>query len=479
MLLTDRRIALLHAALAGMEALWLTLFFLLFWPAADHTVLSYALSLTTGALAWVLLVDVVGILAPSATSYRWWIVGIVVAGTVLLIRSVLYPRVPLGDLSWVSTMLDNLVRLDGGLRPEAVLMCTNVFLWLRASWSTNRNLTSLGVESSMRFGLVLLLIAGVWGYFVGQSVPPIYVPLYLGLGLVAVTVARSDERASRASTEGRRLPLGRLAQFLAVVAGFVGIAWWLNRTLPGPVEAVLSWLLVVFELGVVVFQVLFVLAVILGTQIGQWLGRLLGLERGETSAPGMTSLQALADALQRRLEEGATRDIALSPGLLTALRYVPLVVLLLLVGLIFWLMVRRTRRRRRRRETENEDRASFDPGGLLCRAGEQLRDLAGMVQRFGVNRQLLAAISVQNIYANVSQLAARHGHPRPTSMPPDDYLPILFETFEGCDEALARITQAYMRVHYGDHPVTVGELGRLRTDYQAIRRSRPEHISTG
>ncbi|MEZ4639373.1 MAG: DUF4129 domain-containing protein [Caldilineaceae bacterium] len=41
--------------------------------------------------------------------------------------------------------------------------------------------------------------------------------------------------------------------------------------------------------------------------------------------------------------------------------------------------------------------------------------------------------------------------------------------FPGHDAALERITNAYMRVHYGDHPVGGDELSVLREDYDLLR----------
>jgi hypothetical protein len=97
--------------------------------------------------------------------------------------------------------------------------------------------------------------------------------------------------------------------------------------------------------------------------------------------------------------------------------------------------------------------------------------VASLVGRFGLSRQLLAAISVQNIYANICRLARRRGYPRRPAQPPDDYLPILQQAFAGQEDALARITAAYMQVHYGDQPVSPLELGQLRRDYQQVRAS--------
>jgi hypothetical protein len=107
----------------------------------------------------------------------------------------------------------------------------------------------------------------------------------------------------------------------------------------------------------------------------------------------------------------------------------------------------------------------------LERGVRWLRDMAGLVQRFGLSRQLLAAISVQNMYANLCRLARQRGYPRRPAQPPDDYLPVLEQAFAGQGEVLARITAAYMRVHYGDQIIGPAELAQLRQDYDQVRRT--------
>lgn len=475
MLLADRRMALVHLSLAGMEALWFAPLFLIFWQDNSLGLLAALGWLLTGALLWTLLVEAIEWLFKDSPAYRWSILVVWVLSTLVLIQSVVYPRAPLGDFAWLLTTLRNLPRLEDGVPPETALLITNACLWLRATYATRRNLTALGVMDSFKAGFLLLMVtAGVWNTFAGQPVPLGYTPLYLGLGLVGLTLARSDERAAWAATEGRRLSPGRLAQFTALVGAFVLAATLLSRILPGPLSAVLVWAAFALEMGVVIFQLLFVLAVILGSQLGQWLGARLGFKIVDMENT-MPSGQQFLDELQRRLVETGGRDITLAPGVLTFLRYLPLIVFLALLGFIFWVTLRRARRRYRRGEMELEERALFTPGQWLKRAAAQLRDVANMAQRFGVGRQLLAAISVQNIYANVGRIAARHGHPRPAAMSPDHYLPILKDVFAGCDEALTRITLAYMQVHYGDHPVSARDLVRLQLDYHTIRASRPEH----
>jgi Domain of unknown function (DUF4129) len=146
------------------------------------------------------------------------------------------------------------------------------------------------------------------------------------------------------------------------------------------------------------------------------------------------------------------------------------------LGLVIFLLLylERVRKTGLQDEDEEEGRspASFG-GGIVDRALGSLRNAAGLIQRFGISRELLAAISVQNIYANLCRLARQRGKPRLASQPPDAYLPILAQAFPGEEERLRHITSAYMRVHYGDHPVGSEELAALREDYRVLLEARP------
>jgi hypothetical protein len=146
----------------------------------------------------------------------------------------------------------------------------------------------------------------------------------------------------------------------------------------------------------------------------------------------------------------------------------------IVLGLI-WLFFIRTSQRRLEDEAEEVSSERVTLGGnMLGRGLDRLRNLVDLVRRYGVGSQLLAAISIQNIYANMSRLASGRGFPRPAAQPPDDYLPTLAQAFPNRTQEIERITAAYMRVEYGDRILDEGELSALRADYRRLRES-PEN----
>lgn len=484
----DRRMTLLQLALAGMDVCWVVPLFCMAWPgAAPYLWRSWGM-LFGGAVLWGTALQALDWLSPRSDApapskisttmrppnlrpgHPWLVLLLLIASSLIVIHDTLFAHIIFWDLEWLRAALFNLVDLDHGLQPETTVLLTNLFLWLRASWATNRNLTTLGVGNTFKLAFLLLLLATLATALKPRVVVPVsFAPAYLALGMVALTIAQGMERALRSQAAGPPLPLGRMAQLLSIVGVFLALAWAAVTYLPRPIQAVLGWVPVVAEGIFVTLQVLLVLAVVASAEFGRWIGSLLGIQGREGDAAQATSIETLIEELQRQLEEGGTKGIVLPPWALLLLRFLPLLIILLIAAGVFWLIARRARTRVLRAEEEEIDN-DFNQGDLLQHGLAQLRNLASMVRRFGVSRQLLAAISIQNIYANLCRLAARAGHPRAPSTPPDAYLPALSAVFAGQDEALNAITNAYMRVHYGDHPLTARELAALQADYRRIRR---------
>jgi hypothetical protein len=163
----------------------------------------------------------------------------------------------------------------------------------------------------------------------------------------------------------------------------------------------------------------------------------------------------------------------------TVTRYIAIgLVIVLMLGFVL-LTLRKIGRSQLGEDAEEESEETITlGGGLLNRGVQWLRDVSNLVKRYGLSRQLLAAISVQNIYANLCRIANRRGHPRHCAQPPDDYLPSLNKAFgPEAEEALSRITWAYMRVHYGDKPIGVVELTQLQRDYHLVRLMKPNQLA--
>ncbi len=469
MLLTNRRLTLLFLCLAGLEAAWATPFWLLIYPNGPRPWAAFGL-LLAGLLLWMLALELLSRTKIGSPLYELLVLGLAVVTSLLTVRIVLYRGLGLLDFRWLAAMMRDSSRNAGIFPPAVALIAVNLFLWQRATAATGRDLSFFNVGVSFRAGMLLLFLgAGLLAYLRGQSLFS-FLWVYFALGLTAVALARVEEKAAEAQSAGVVLPPPRLMQLLLAVGLTIGGAWLL-ALIYSPAE--ITRFLHLFDplwrlLGPIVYAALLVLGRLLDPFL-MWLeARLTALLR-DTTLPVPDLSTATAQQQPSPLSKlplwvpSLLGNLALAAGILLAA--------LIIVGLLL-LYLERVRKASARREAEEEglEQVTFR-GGILGRGAQALRNAAKLIRRLGLGTRLLAAVSVQNIYANVCRLARERGYPRRPAQPPDDYLPMLAQAFAGLDEPLARITAAYMRVHYGDHPVTLAALAQLREDYQLVRIS--------
>lgn len=483
MLLTDRRRGLIYFCLAGMEMTWFTPFFLIFYhPVDGRGPFVSLLELFGVLLAFMLTLELLNLLQVDWPFYELAVVGLIVFSSLLFVRVWQYAGMPLGNLGWLLNTLVALFNFQQGVRPELVLILTSVVLWQRAANATSRDIAFFSVGVNFRLGVLLLILsASLLNYFTAQNTLP-FLWLYFGLGLTAVALVRTHERASGAQSAGSLLSPRRLGQLLLAVGITVGIAAGLSLLItPDRVNAALAaWLKPLWTVLRPVVQLLLQVLFWLLEPVIAWLaGLLTWLLAGVDWSAAEELLRALRESTSAQpvAESGEVVPFTLPPWVWIALRYLfVLLAIVVALGLVL-LFLDRIRIKPGREEAEEESGEEITLGGSTLGRGVQwLRDMAGLVRRFGLSRQLLAAISVQNIYANLCRLARQRGYPRRPSQPPDDYLPVLARVFAGQEEALGRITTAYMRVHYGDQPVSAAELLQLRQDYQHVRKAEQSTI---
>ncbi len=481
MLWTNRRARMIFIFLAGMESAFLAPYALVLLrrslpdgeglAALSPWALFAALWAT--ALLYMAVADLLNRRQIESPWHDLILVALVLVTTLLGVRLLLYPGAPVGDFGWLAGLRAALFDFTRGLRGELTVALLNVLIWLRVSASSGRDLTFFNVGVSFRLG-VLIALAGnalltTWGGRPNWMGIALF-GLFLSCGLAAVALARVDEQARLAEhSTGRVLPWSRLALLLGSVAVTLAAAALVALPFtPGAIRGFFRATSIVWEtLGAVTLRLLYALLVFIGPALDRfaaWLRARMGpLEpvTPETPAPfGADAFEPVS--MVDILRQWAWVRYCLSIG-----------IILFVLGLI-WLLFVRTRQRLLAEEAEESAPAEVEWGGGLLRRGVgRLRRLAGLVRRYGLGPRLLAAVSVEAIYANVSRLARRRGYGREPAQPPDAYLPALIAAFPDCAAELERITEMYMRVEYGDQPADSDELAALRADYAAVRASPP------
>lgn len=493
MIFTNRRIRLIFVALAGMEAAVLAPFLLLLfrvewlWRDGSHLLTippaSLVLFVWLGLLGMIGAIDLLGRSRLSDQHYRLAVVGLVLVTGLLGVRLLLYRSG--ASAGWMAETLDGVVNFHRGLRPGAFLIFLTGFLWLRASASSGRLVTFFSVGVSFRLGVLLMLLGGgilALRYPESTGDATALIALFVAVGLLAVSLARSDEKAAGAAgSTGAPLPWDRLAQLGLAVGLTVGLALAVGGYLsPERVRAILGVFNPLWEL----LGDLFLLLLLAATFVLERIVRLLFAWLQPLFA-NIDFAKALGEAFSRltvppKLQQSQAPEAAPTSELaLMLMRAAFAVGVLALLLVIVYVLVVRRRSRPRPGEAEIAEAEAVSFGGDALRRGwRRLRKLADLVRRYGLGRELLDAISVENLYANLSRLARQRGEARQPTEAPDAYLPRLALAFPGQEVGLAVLTEAYMRVYYGEQPVDRAELERLREIYEGIKEAPPRPEST-
>lgn len=484
MIFTNRRVRLIFIALAGMEAAVLVPFLLLLfrveWLWREGTAplgmspVALLLFVWLGLLGMIAAIDLLGRSRLSDQHYRLAIVGLVLATGLLGVRLLLYRG---GDAAgWLAETLDGLVNFHRGLRPGAFLIFFTGFLWLRASAASGRLVTFFSVGVSFRLGVLLMLLGGgalALRFPESADSATALIAVFVAVGLLAVALARSDEKAEGAAgSTGAPLPWDRLAQLGLAVGLTVGLALAVGGYLsPERVRMILGLFNPLWDLlGDLFLLLLLALTFVLERIVRllfAWLQPLLAnIDFAEVLGEAFARLTVPPELQQSQTPEAApTSELALM--LMRAA--VAVGVLALLLVIVYVLVVRR-RSRPRPAETEIAQAEAVSFGGDALRRGwRRLRNLADLVRRYGLGRELLDAISVENLYANLCRLARQRGQARQPTEAPDAYLPRLALAFPGQEAELSILTEAYMRVYYGEQPVERTELEQLRQLYERVK----------
>lgn len=394
--------------------------------------------------------------------------------TLLSWRLLLYAPRPTLDLSWLGQFGANLAEAGNLLwmRDLSVFLLT-VVVWWRGVRLVSRGPDINRIGLRLRVGGLLILPFVVWfaNSFLDFSVVP-FILLFFLASLTAVALVRAEQLEQDQTGQASNLDW---RWFLAVFATALGV------TLTGALLAafisgdslydVLSWLsplwralqfggtVVLLTLYTVFEPALNVLAVGVG-----FLGQILAWVFGAMSA-GLSQITGTDPLAPPAIPTPAgTPTIALPPAADKAIVTVMMIGLLLLVALALAGLYRQAgsavRRSQRSEQIETDEEAPPGVGGRL-------------LDRLGLFRGRRAAASIRRIYQQMCRAAASAGFPRPEAETPYEYLRTLRQVWpEGTADSLL-ITEAYVRVRYGELPETRADLDAIRAAWRRLEAVEP------
>jgi hypothetical protein len=263
MLLAHRRRALITFSTAAMQLAWFAPFVLLVLPAAATlpVLASYAALLAVVVL-WLLLLDALNRLHVPSPRYELAVLGLVLLSTLFFLRLFLYSDGRAAtDLSWLGNLLRTLFDFRPGAFQVLAVIVVNIVLWQRATSATGREITFFTAGFSFRSGMLLLIVGSMLLEVLGRADPRPLLWCYFGFGLLAVALARIEDKAEGSNSQGTPLPGARLAQLFLAVVVTIGLAALLSLAYTREsILAAVAWLAPVWRvLDVVLSAVLTVL----------------------------------------------------------------------------------------------------------------------------------------------------------------------------------------------------------------------------
>lgn len=327
------------------------------------------------------------------------------------------------------------------------------------------------VAHSLRLGLVLLGFQGLYAAITVKTIPGAFgfLLVFLFAGLLGMTAARIFIGAQSRGGQGLPFERQRVVGLVVAILGLVllaGLAALLVSSSWG-----LRLLMYLVGLGGLLFQWLIIAVGILLSPIFlgillvvQWIvNRLLPLLKNISPNPQQNDLLT-------KLQELASRQPVL------AVNY-PLLNRLLLGGLILTTIVVvalliRFRSNRGKPAGLGETESLLSQADLLKQMGQSARNILNeLAQRLGLRQSArrLAAQRIRAIYIDLLDLADRLEYPRRLQQTPLEYLPELQNAFPGSRQELAIITQAYLRIRYGELPETLAEVNSIESAWKQVQ----------
>jgi len=413
--------------------------------------------------------------------YQWRVVlGALLLTLLLTWRILLFNPLSLFDFSWIAELFGNIGESTSLWARTLILFLLLLFVWWRGLRLVQLHPDIHGVGLRLRAGVLIFVpIAllprsggSIWGFMP-------FVLLYFLSGLTAVSLIRAEqverERSGFSASLSPRwvgtifatslLVVLAAALFAALVSGdtLSLVLQWLS-----PVRtAILAGTAVALGTAFYLASPLFALFNLFLT----WLTELLSaIFLGFSDNLGL-EIPVNLDAFDNILptEEEAAEVIGFTiPAEVT--RTVTVLLMLAVVLLLSYALTRRFRQPALSHHSAGPIRAAG--GGALPGEGIGQR----LLRRLGILRRWRTAASIRQLYQAMCDAAASAGHTRSPSETPYEYLTTLGEVWPSNQPDTQLITEAYVRIRYGEVPEMEEELQAIRQAWRRLEESSPADL---
>lgn len=423
------------------------------------------------------LIRLMGLLQWGRSRQRRVMIAAMIFAVLLSWRTLLYEASSPLDFGWLGQFATNMA--EGGnlvwTRDLSVFVFT-ILSWWRGMRLALKPLEIGNAGLRLRIGGLVLapFVAWLGASFLDFSVVP-FILLFFVASLLSVALVRAEQ--IEADRSGHAATLGP-GWFLTVLVAALGIV-------------LLGGVLAVFLSGESLFEVLTIFSPLWralqfgGTAVGLTLFKLLGplLDAFSVVLQFLATIIAAilgsvsqgvrilsANGLQPlpMLTPEATAETVTAPA--GAAKFFAAAVMLALIVVVAWglsrLYQQATFAARDASPSDPLDKIELEAPGLMDR----------LLQRLGIFQQWRAAASIRRIYENMCRAAAAAGYPRLETETPYEYLTTLAKTWPDYTAESRLITQAFVRVRYGEFPESQEELDAIRSAWRQLESAEPNRL---
>lgn len=392
----------------------------------------------------------------------------------LTVRTLFYQPSALFDLFWLGQFVRNLADFSNVLwLRDSGWFLVMALAWWRGLRLAGREFTVSSAGLRLRLGGLVLIPLLIW-WSLGRlpwSLVPL-IGLFFLAALTAVSLSRAEEIEK--SRSGRSVSLNpRWLLSVTVAAGLVlGTAVLLTLIVSGQTALLLvGWLaplwLALYSGGAVILNtililispLLFVLSW-LAQQIALFLVWLMNRFGGIVELPTLRVDPAA-------VTPEAARELITNPAAAGGSKLIA-ILLMIAVALAVSLALGRVYRQAKLAAQEGEPAAAS-----AAQAAPQGNFRARLQQRWERLRGWRTAASVRRIYQNMCQAAAASGYARQAAQTPFEYQTTLNRAWPDNQADARLITEAYVKIRYGELPETENDLELLRQAWSRLEVNRP------
>ncbi len=463
----DPRREVTHLLAALMEAMWLAPWFAIILPGARRLAPTGLLALVAAnvlaALLIVRLLDSRGVWL--RLRHIAFLAGFGLAVVAALgVFFVAPPAAPAFEV--ISDNVSVIERLS--IPPFVPTLILISLLWWRGLRLAVISPTAIRVAFGMRLGILFFFATALFP--MGREASLTALAPFFFFGLLGISFARAlalREAGSQSASFGPRW-----SAFMLAAAGGITLLGLLFAALLGSLDPDLFAAVIQPILTGVVFLVTLLMTplfLVLGTVV-QWIVTQLQMaETLEELGPEIGAEAALGEPNQQ--VSGLEQLYNQFMDFLNQLGGIQMCLTVLVILIVVAMVVLTLRRRQRSAQGDPEELEDLEGDALaglrdLFRRGrEAVSGALHSVSRFGIGRDLLAALTIRRAYAQMARLSARKGFPRAASQTPYEYRGTLARAFPEGVSAVDTLTDAYVRVHYGEVPE---DAAALQTVVQAL-----------